>query len=1136
MSAIEIQRARLVREFHTANGHPSDSTLKEGLDNNVWPSVDFTPRDVDNSNKLLGHCAGCYEGKMINPSEPSHTEPRATLPGELLYLDLLKSYSRCIGGHTQALVCRDYVSSFIHVIGMNDKTNQSILQATLSIIAYYLSYGHTVKVLVFDHEQTFLAMEHKIPGVRVQYTPAGVKNKHVERAIREIREKDRCTRANLPYQLPACLEIESWIAQAESINALPNTATGPNHTAHQLVTGLRPLARPIAFGKAVLTYARSTNNPQQRTEWGVFLTQSSIHDSRVFLPGKGCIVSRRKVVEQDGYPGDFNFISRPKIIPPAYIPSVADIPESSPAAAAANPLITQNPSQPIGEPVTQTPITTSNIPQPPPQSTPIVAENTVRSQPTLMNPLGLPSITQFIPSNIPPTVTTQPQAAAPVQPARSITTQPQAAVPPPTPGPRYNLRVNPKATARYQANYNYMLPARINAFHFSYGKSNRGVPIQFRIPSSNVNLDKVKARIIAYRISMRQALKDPDPVRATAGKKALEEEIAQLIDSGTFDPKPYASLSQEQRRRVIPSHMFFKDKYFADGKFQKLKARLVAGGNFVDTSLVGDISSWTVNPITVMLMLNLAAMNTMKILTIDVKGAFLIPELTDSPTDLTYVTIDKTLSDEITKLKPEWKSRINPNGTYTMQLKKTLYGLGISSNRWMTHLNTTLLKLGFSVSPGDRCCFTKGDGESRLFICSHVDDILCVGKPDGIKLFKTQFEKEYEINVQEGQKHSYIGLDIMQQLGTHRVSIGQTGYRRDVLNRFAQLMHNNRADGKVPCGTDIVEPIPMNSEEVDRSLYMSIIMSVMFLSRFTRPDLAFAVSILSTHCTNPKRHHMKQAIKLLHYIAHSPDMAIVFETIGPSPTVYADASHATHHDGYGHGCLVIKIGSGMIYCRSYKLKLITLSSTESEHVVLCDAATLSEWLLSMLGYFRFKNKFIRVYQDNTSAIWLSENEGNFARNKHLLIRRNKAREAVLNGTIDITYTPTEAMIADLGTKPLSLRMLLKHMSNIGMMIITRPHDIYTLSRIVVPAARPNRRPDTAPSAPPKGPKGAAPATTIRVPKGQVAPPLLVARKSATAAGRKPTPATNAMTAMRPHDNYGKNKTAWIPPTTTTTDS
>ena len=156
----------------------------------------------------------------------------------------------------------DYVRSYLTVNGMSDKSTNSIVQATLSIIAFYLSYGHTVKVILFDHESTFVAMEHKIPGVRVQFTPSGLKNKHVERAIREIREKDRCTCANLPHELPALLEIESWIAQAESINALPNTATGPNHTAFQLVTGMRPLPRPIPFGKAVLAYARSTSEPQ----------------------------------------------------------------------------------------------------------------------------------------------------------------------------------------------------------------------------------------------------------------------------------------------------------------------------------------------------------------------------------------------------------------------------------------------------------------------------------------------------------------------------------------------------------------------------------------------------------------------------------------------------------------------------------------------------------------------------------------------------------------------------------------------------------------------------------------------------------------------------------------------------------
>ena len=90
---------------------------------------------------------------------------------------------------------------------------------------------------------------------------------------------------------------------------------------------------------------------------------------------------------------------------------------------------------------------------------------------------------------------------------------------------------------------------------------------------------------------MRQALKDPDPERSTAAVTAMTEELSQLVESGTFEPKLYDRLTAEQRRRVIPSHMFFKDKFFADGRFQKLKARLVAGGNFVDTSLVGDISS-----------------------------------------------------------------------------------------------------------------------------------------------------------------------------------------------------------------------------------------------------------------------------------------------------------------------------------------------------------------------------------------------------------------------------------------------------------------------------------------------------------------------------------------------------------------
>ena len=71
------------------------------------------------------------------------------------------------------------------------------------------------------------------------------------------------------------------------------------------------------------------------------------------------------------------------------------------------------------------------------------------------------------------------------------------------------------------------------------------------------------------------------------------------------------------------------------------------------------------------------------------------------------------------------------------------------------------------------------------------------------------------------------------------MSIGQTGNRRDIINRFIDLIQrsNRSEDGRTLSNISITESTP--SEYVsnsDRTLYMSIIMSVMYLSRFTRPS------------------------------------------------------------------------------------------------------------------------------------------------------------------------------------------------------------------------------------------------------------------------------------------------------------
>ena len=69
--------------------------------------------------------------------------------------------------------------------------------------------------------------------------------------------------------------------------------------------------------------------------------------------------------------------------------------------------------------------------------------------------------------------------------------------------------------------------------------------------------------------------------------------------------------------------MFLKDKYTADGKFDKLKSRLVAGGHLQDRNIYDNGSSPTVSTTSVFIVAAIAASENQAVATIDFPGAFL---------------------------------------------------------------------------------------------------------------------------------------------------------------------------------------------------------------------------------------------------------------------------------------------------------------------------------------------------------------------------------------------------------------------------------------------------------------------------------------------------------------------------------
>ena len=108
------------------------------------------------------------------------------------------------------------------------------------------------------------------------------------------------------------------------------------------------------------------------------------------------------------------------------------------------------------------------------------------------------------------------------------------------------------------------------------------------------------------------------------------------------------------------------------------------------------------------------------------------------------------------------------------------------------------------------------------------------------------------------------------------------------------------------------------------------------------------------------------------------------------------------------------------------MKLVTLSSTESEYVALCEAAREAIWLRRLLKDIGFNQKASTImWQDNMSTIDMVNGHRNFQSSKHINPKYHFTGEAVEKGELCLVYKPTAEMVADVLTKALPARSHIK---------------------------------------------------------------------------------------------------------------
>lgn len=522
---------------------------------------------------------------------------------------------------------------------------------------------------------------------------------------------------------------------------------------------------------------------------------------------------------------------------------------------------------------------------------------------------------------------------------------------------------------------------------------------------------KVDRAIALTTMSVRVGIKK----HGQAAMKSLFEELKQLHDKGVFEAVDSEDLSEEQTKGILRTLIFMKEK--RDGR---LKSRLCVDGSPQDPFRSSvDPSSPTVLIESIFLSLIIDAVEERIVKTADIEGAYLIADMPEE----VLVMFDEMLAAAMLQVAPEYSS-FEKLGKIIFRLKKALYGCIQSARLFYEHLRKTLIGLGFEPNPYDPCVFNKTIYGKQCTILIYVDDLKISCKDArGVNETLDELEKIYKkLSIKDGKEMDYLGM-LVDFSKKGFVKISMTDLIDEVLEDYpVDKVANSPAASHL---FDTNPDCPKLSDR-DREAFHSVVAKLLYIAKRGRPDILLAVTFLTTRVKAPDLDDQKKLLRLISYLKQSRDLALTLGADDLSQIkIYIDASHAVHEDAKSHTGVVITMGTGCIFAKSSKQKLVSKSSTAAELIALSDGIDYAVWAQEFMRSQGYVMKPLIVYQDNKSTIILAEKgKSTNQRTRHINIRYYAIKDLIDKGEALVVYKPTEEMVADYLTKPLQGRLFI----------------------------------------------------------------------------------------------------------------
>ena len=217
-------------------------------------------------------------------------------------------------------------------------------------------------------------------------------------------------------------------------------------------------------------------------------------------------------------------------------------------------------------------------------------------------------------------------------------------------------------------------------------------------------------------------------------------------------------------------------------------------------------------------------------------------------------------------------------------------------------------------------------------ISVYVDDINIIGTRKEIKEVNSCLKKEFEMK--DLGKTKYC-LTLQIEHLPKGIFVHQSTYLKEVLEIFYMDKSHPLSTPMVVWSLEVDKGPFRPKEDIEDILgpevpYLSSIGALLYLTNFTKPNIAFAINLLARFSASPTRRHWNDIKHIFRYLQRSQDLGLLYirnqdmTLVGYSDVGYmSDPHNARSQTGYVFLC-----GCTTISWRFIKHTMVTTSSNQ----------------------------------------------------------------------------------------------------------------------------------------------------------------------------------------------------------------